>query len=72
VLKDQLPHYRLARGNTKYCRATDPASRASEIDIFEVSAMLSACRRPAEEIFFEGHDKLRHIGHRTPPIFGSV
>jgi hypothetical protein len=43
VLKDQLPHYRLARGNTKsdgYCRATDPASRASEIDIFEVSDML--------------------------------
>jgi hypothetical protein len=40
VLKDQLPHYRLARGNTKYCRATDPASQASERDIFEVSDML--------------------------------
>ena len=40
MLKDQLPHYRLARGNTKYCRATDPASQASEGDIFEVSDML--------------------------------
>ncbi len=24
----------------------------------------SACRRAAEEIFFEGRDRLKHIGHR--------
>ena len=43
MLQDQLPHYRLAHGNTKsdgHFRATDPASQASERDIFEVFDML--------------------------------
>ena len=65
MLKDQLPHYRLARGNTKsdgYWRATDPASQASERDIFEVSDMLQLVVDKWKRFFFAGHGKLKHIG----------